>query len=618
MKPSASTSAYVAEGDHQAESGAGGNPGSQQEDTAQPAEIAEPMELDESMESLAEGEPLEITLPVNPFSSSTECTLRCDEVQSENRQLRNKVKSLQKKLLAKSGALKTAKRSRQNLMTKLQKQMPATKKTASNNALDDHDVPETSIPAEFSDNDAEVENDEKYETETETETETDCTTESDDEDNNDNHPRLTVTGTNLRTEPKHIVFLSQLLLLFKFCHICKTDNPALVVRQVGTEAVVTTTCSNPKCQGQVYMWHSQPTMPGTGIPAANFLLCMAILLAGGSASKVFQTFSHMGLGCVSLNTFFKYQRSKLFPTIYMYWKKYQSKLLEKVKAVSGGVVVAGDGRHDSMGHSAKFGAYTIFCCTVPMIIHFALIQRNQAGSSPAMEFMGFKQCMDYLLGCGVLITTFISGRHTTIASHMKKVLTKIVHYFDIWHLKKKIRKVLTKLSKEKGCEMLSEWIKPCENHLYWSASSTFSGNGLVIWAKFKTFLSHIINKHTSLTDPLFNKCGHGDIHPRKWLHAGSVAYEKLCAALTQNSLVRGIKQASPFAQTSCLEGFHSLLNQFAPKMIGYSYVGLYCRHILAVVHFNLNLQRQVKCKESDGSERVRVSYPKFKNGEATV
>ena len=68
-------------------------------------------------------------------------------------------------------------------VTKLQKQMPATKKTASNNPLDDHDVPETSIPTEFSDNDAEVENDEKYET--------DCTTESDDKDNNDNHPRYT-------------------------------------------------------------------------------------------------------------------------------------------------------------------------------------------------------------------------------------------------------------------------------------------------------------------------------------------------------------------------------------------------------------------------------------------
>ena len=73
-------------------------------------------------------------------------------------------------------------------VSKLQKQMPASKKTASNDAPDD-DVPETSTLMEFSDNDAEVENEENYETETETET--DCTTESDDEENNDNHPRYT-------------------------------------------------------------------------------------------------------------------------------------------------------------------------------------------------------------------------------------------------------------------------------------------------------------------------------------------------------------------------------------------------------------------------------------------
>ena len=53
-----------------------------------------------------------------------------------------------------------------------------------------------------------------------------------------------------------------------------------------------------------------------------------------------------------------------------------------------------------------------------------------------MEFMAFKQCMDFLLAYGLVITTFISDRHVSIASHMKKVLNKIVHYFDIWHLKK--------------------------------------------------------------------------------------------------------------------------------------------------------------------------------------
>ncbi|XP_068712164.1 uncharacterized protein [Montipora foliosa] len=365
---------------------------------------------------------------------------------------------------------------------------------------------------------------------------------------------LSVQDKNLRSEPKHIVFLSQLLLLFKFCHICKADNPTVETREIGTEAVVKTSCNNPECMKQS-IWYSQPLIPGSHIPAGNFLLCLCILLTGGSATKVLQMFKHMGLGCVSLGTFFKYQRTKLFPTIHLYWQNYQDKMLSRLKDLSGGVTIAGDGRHDSMGHSAKFRAYTIFCCTIPMIIHFALVQRNQAGSSPAMEFMAFKECMNYLIGYGLLITTFISDRHVSIASHMKKVFTKIIHYFDIWHLKKKIRKVLSKISKEKGCEVLGEWIKPCEKHLYWSATSTFSGNGRVIWAKFKSFLSHVVNKHAGLEDPLFNKRAHGTIEPRKWLKVGTVAYDKLSAALTNNALVKGIKQASPLAQTSCLEDY---------------------------------------------------------------
>ncbi|CAB3986907.1 Hypothetical predicted protein [Paramuricea clavata] len=81
-----------------------------------------------------------------------------------------------------------------------------------------------------------------------------------------------------------------------------------------------------------------------------------------------------------------------------------------------------------------------------------------------------------------------------------------------------IRKVLSKVAKEKDCKLLNEWIKPCENHLHWSATSTFSGNGLVIWAKFKSFLGHIVNKHSDHNDPLFNKCGHGSEIPAiKWL-----------------------------------------------------------------------------------------------------
>ena len=109
-------------------------------------------------------------------------------------------------------------------------------------------------------------------------------------------------------ESKHIVFFSKLLLLFQFCRACKADKPLIESREVGTMAVVTTRCQNPKCPEKEKVRYSQPYMPGTKIPAGNFLLSFAILLAGSSVSKVIQIFNHMGLACISLSTFFQHQR----------------------------------------------------------------------------------------------------------------------------------------------------------------------------------------------------------------------------------------------------------------------------------------------------------------------
>ena len=71
--------------------------------------------------------------------------------------------------------------------------------------------------------------------------------------------------------------------------------------------------------------------------------------------------------------------------------------------------------------------------------------------------------------------------------------------------------------------LINVWIKPCENYFHWSAITTFSGNGLVIWAKFKSFLRHMINLHSDHDDPLFNRCAHDEnIKHRKWLTKGIV------------------------------------------------------------------------------------------------
>lgn len=90
--------------------------------------------------------------------------------------------------------------------------------------------------------------------------------------------------------------------------------------------------------------------------------------------KVLLLFKHMGLLCYSEATYYYHQRHLLFPTIMKFWHSYQEKVITSLNGKE--VVLAGDGRHDSMGHSAKYGTYTIFCCTVGLIIHIVLVQVN--------------------------------------------------------------------------------------------------------------------------------------------------------------------------------------------------------------------------------------------------
>ena len=63
-------------------------------------------------------------------------------------------------------------------------------------------------------------------------------------------------------------------------------------------------------------------------------------------------------------------------------------------------------------------------------------QRNEVGSSTAMEYEGFQRCMEFILAAGIAMSTFVSDRHTSIAKHMQEKLKNVRHYFDLCHLKK--------------------------------------------------------------------------------------------------------------------------------------------------------------------------------------
>ena len=147
-------------------------------------------------------------------------------------------------------------------------------------------------------------------------------------------------------------------------------------------------------------------------------------------------------------------------------------------------------------------------------------QANETGGSQQTEIEGAKRCFEYLKNAGISVKTFISDRHRGIAKWNRENCSGTNYFFDIWHVAKSISKKLFKASKEAGCEKISLWSREIKRHLYWCATSTKSGFGNLILAKWNSFLRHVANVHDDHPDPLYSKCNHGELEPRDWIQRG--------------------------------------------------------------------------------------------------
>ena len=147
-------------------------------------------------------------------------------------------------------------------------------------------------------------------------------------------------GTKPQDEPKFMVSYSSLLALFSmFCFKCKAEKPEVKMGQTGTMVTVEQRCAS--CHGsKQFKWQSQPCLLGR-YPVGNILLSFSLLPD--------------------------------IPSILIYWESYQASLIQSLRNVQN-AVLSGDGHFDSMGHSAKYGVYTMFCCTIMKIVHFDLLQ----------------------------------------------------------------------------------------------------------------------------------------------------------------------------------------------------------------------------------------------------
>ncbi|XP_077498744.1 uncharacterized protein LOC144109837 [Amblyomma americanum] len=232
----------------------------------------------------------------------------------------------------------------------------------------------------------------------------------------------------------------------------------------------------------------------------------------------------------------------------------QKSLLQELQGQQ--VNLAGDGRADSPGFSAKYGTYTLMDVERHKVLHFEIVQSNDDGGSCRMELEGLKQGLAFLQSDSIKVAVLVTDRHTQITCFLRNNKAAITHEFDVWH-------------------MLAPWIKSVCNHLYWAAASS-EGKAELIVPKWLSLLNHVRDIHT---------------HD-----------QKLQDISNSKAFLQDMPRLSTRHQTYGLEAFHSLLVYFAPTTYHYSTQ-------LAVLHYNENSGRGQACTK-DGTLRWCVRYPK--------
>lgn len=122
----------------------------------------------------------------------------------------------------------------------------------------------------------------------------------------------------------------------------------------------------------VFTWDSQPWLKTQ--PAGNILLSASILFSGALPTKTLRVLNTMGCATYSERTFFQHQQHYLHSCIGAVYDKHQTKLLAELKREKRALVIGGDGRADSPGHSAKFGSYTAMELKKDVVIDVQLVQ----------------------------------------------------------------------------------------------------------------------------------------------------------------------------------------------------------------------------------------------------
>jgi hypothetical protein len=123
------------------------------------------------------------------------------------------------------------------------------------------------------------------------------------------------------------------------------------------------------------------------------MFASSLLLSGNLYAKVGLMFNFCNLQYFSSALFNQYQKLYIIPAINKFWEQHQKQLWEEKAGKE--VVLSGDGRNYSPGHSAQYCTYSLADMDDQAILQINFVDvREASGKSNNMERIGFERGMD--------------------------------------------------------------------------------------------------------------------------------------------------------------------------------------------------------------------------------
>ena len=150
-------------------------------------------------------------------------------------------------------------------------------------------------------------------------------------------------------------------------------------------------CSN----GHSGVWHSSCLLGkqrNQNVFATTVGAGAGVLISGNNFEKI-QMMKFLNVHFVSESTFNRMQSLYVIPAIRELWDHMKRKTWEVLKDTP--LVLSGDGRNDSPGHSAKFCVYTLMEQFLDVIVDVEVVDvRETGGVSSTMERLGLRRLIE--------------------------------------------------------------------------------------------------------------------------------------------------------------------------------------------------------------------------------